>query len=342
MKSSLTKWILDAVNPVCQNESAKLYCWYGSEFELPMDGTCSFDKQRYSKLYSSHAPLVRLVPYRDPNDTSRILGWGPDPKDIERLGLTLPHKQSATIKSSTESVVDATLNWCGRTIEGWFDSVCQDIDSVLYGEYGDDFVQLVPVVDKDNPSRIVSWIPDPHEVEELRKVDEISENGIVNKSVAKVVPNDSFVVIDGSNVICYGDEKCGNGVRGTKVLSALVNSLMGNGYQCKVFLDGSMIGRLKHKENDESGLRYLKEGEKNGLVVIAPGRVEADGQILQFATHENNVHIITNDHYRDYREMYPWLNDDAARLHGINVVRMGDGRFRILVAGFNLDITVRA
>ena len=102
-----------------------------------------------------------------------------------------------------------------------------------------------------------------------------------------------------------------------------------------------MIGRLKHKVHDEAGLQYLKEGEKNGLVVIAPGRVEADGQILQFAEFEKNVHIITNDHYRDYGEMHPWLKD-GNRLHGINVVPMGDGRFRVLVAGFNLDITVRA
>ena len=42
---------------------------------------------------------------------------------------------------------------------------------------------------------------------------------------------------------------------------------------------------------------------------------------------------------RDAAEMHPWLMKDggsANRLHGINVVPMGDGRSRILLAGFNL------
>lgn len=41
---------------------------------------------------------------------------------------------------------------------------------------------------------------------------------------------------------------------------------------------------------------------------------------------------------RDASEMHPWLKDggSANRLHGINVVPMGDGRSRILLAGFNL------
>ena len=41
----------------------------------------------------------------------------------------------------------------------------------------------------------------------------------------------------------------------------------------------------------------------------------------------------------DAAEMHPWLMKDggsANRLHGINVVPMGDGRSRILLAGFNL------
>ena len=352
--SFLRRRMLHVLDPVCQDALVTMYCLYDCAREQwgsysRNSGATNWSYNEY-KWITSVARLVRLVPCRDLKDTSRISSWEPDPKEIQRLGLAMPSKKFAKPKEPSKSVFLAILCWCGRKL------FCENPEEIRYGWYDSMILRLRPVMDPDNPLRIVEWVPDPEEVELANSVRARMQSGMNdNKSSvqtskngackpnAKVVSSDSFIAIDGSNIICCGDEKC-NGVRGTRVLSALVNSLVRNGYQCKVFLDGSMIGRLKHKEHDESGLDYLKDGEKKGWVVIAPGRVEADGQILQFAEFEKNVHIITNDHYRDYEEMHSWLKDGNAanRLHGINVVPMGNGRFRILVAGFNLDITVQA
>ena len=376
--SRLRKFILYVVDPVCQDEKAKMYCLYDGD-----QGRWISCRDKISDVWSApsvdYEKLVKLIPFReDPNDiSSRISNWKPDPKEIQRLGLAMPSKRFVEPKGPSKSVFVAILCFLGRKLVASLAFIDQNPNEFHHGSFnGRGFIEFVPVMNPDNPLRIDDWVPDPFSVrlgldegEVVGKVvkkydfdwaqegfdlmndgkEENDDKSSVQKSKngtckpdAKIVSIDSFIAIDGSNVICYGDEKC-NGVRGTKVLSALVNSLVGNGYQCRVFLDGSMIGRLKHKEHDEAGLEYLQDGEKKGWVLIAPGKSEADGQILQLAEFEKNVHIITNDRYRDYGEIHPWLNDGNAenRLHGINVVPMWDGQFRILVAGFNLDITVR-
>lgn len=378
--SSLRKFILHKVDPVCQDECVRMYCLYDGDQGRwisynAVTGGFEFGDNAYRDDYERivrFARFVRLAPCRDPNDTSRISSWEPDPKEIQRLGLARPSQGFAKPKEPSKSVFAAILFFCGRKLADSISPECRSPNEIR-SDNDDALTMLVPVMDPDNPLRIDDWVPDPEYVGHLNQLliktysgkwvtapdnfesymsvlfddGENDDKSSVQKSKngtckpdAKPISKDSFIAIDGSNVICYGDEKC-NGVRGTKVLSAVVNSLVRNGYQCKVFLDGSMIGRLKHKEHDEEGLKYLQDGEKKGRVVIAPGGAEADGQILQFADFEKNVHVITNDHYRDYEKMHPWLKD-GNRLHGINVVPMGDARFRVLVAGFNLDITVRA
>ena len=163
------------------------------------------------------------------------------------------------------------------------------------------------------------------------------ENEFQRKETAKVVPVTSLLCLDGSNIIGI------NSNLRTKVLQAIIEALRDDLYKCVVFVDNSIFGWLK-KMHDERGCAYLRECEKNGQIIVAPNKAEADGQILQLAEFEKNAHIITNDRYRDYAEMHPWLNDRGVenRLHGVNVVPMDNGKSRILVAGFNLDITVQA
>lgn len=158
--------------------------------------------------------------------------------------------------------------------------------------------------------------------------------GSKRKPVVVGIPVESLIVIDGSNVIGSDAE-----LR-VKILSAIIQALERMGYQYKVFVDKSIFGWLR-KIQDEEGLQYISEGVKQGVIIVAPSKAEADGQILQLAEFEKEVHIITNDRYRDYVEIHPWLADRCAsnRLHGINLVYV-NGRMRVLIAGFNLDIAV--
>ena len=349
--SGIEKYILDRADPICQSRYAKLCCRYGKKNPADIDFRATHDisGNGFNPVNYATYNYVRLVPCID-RDTSRIYKWTPDPKQVKELGL---ESHSSRFEMSPlppcKSVFSAIPILCGGAIARLLDTV-GDEESVNFGKYKGHLVRFVPVINGHCPRKILEWIPDPEECKRLDRLDSIiaSEDGGHKhgrgKPLAKNVPKNSLIIVDGSNVICSGDEKCGYGVRGTKVLSSLVNSLIKDGYQCRVLLDGSMIGRLKYKEHDEEGLSYLKDAEKKRLVTIAPGKAEADGQILQLAQFEKSSHIITNDKYRDYEQMYPWLKDTGpeSRLHGINIVSMEDSRYRVLVAGFNLDISVQS
>lgn len=79
--------------------------------------------------------------------------------------------------------------------------------------------------------------------------------------------------------------------------------------------------------------------ESRGELIVAPSKTEADGQLLQFAEYEKDSHVISNDQYRDYGNLHPWVKT-GNRVHGFNLVPLGKGVYRVLVAGFNLDIVV--
>ena len=156
------------------------------------------------------------------------------------------------------------------------------------------------------------------------------------KSAVEMVSKDSLICIDGGNIIGLDDK-----LR-TKVLEAVVNALRGRGYNCIVFVDKSIFGWLRHEMHDETGADYVAAGEKSGLIFVVRNKTEAIGQILQLAKFEENVHILSTDKFRDYAGRSSWLREEGAvsRLHGTNIVPVGDGKFRILVAGFDLDIIV--
>lgn len=156
------------------------------------------------------------------------------------------------------------------------------------------------------------------------------------KGQKKAVKKKSLICIDGSNVIMRKGRK-----PRVEILRAIMAALEGNGYRVKTFVDKSVFPRLMRYE-DEDGVAFLKCGEKKGVVTVAPSKTEADGQLLQLVKFEKDAHAISNDRYRDYVEMHPWIKDDnGKKIHGFNLVPMEDGVVRVLIAGFNLDITVK-
>lgn len=163
----------------------------------------------------------------------------------------------------------------------------------------------------------------------------VSNTGSLSrKPDVEAVAKGSLIVIDGSNVIGACEKL------GALGLEAVERGLVEAGYSCKVFVDKSIFGWL-NRLRDEDGIRYIRRGERHRTIFVAPNKAEADGQILQLAKYEYSTRIITNDRYRDYYKLHPWLNE-SKKLHGINVIPMDDGRYRILIEGFNLDIVVKA
>ena len=160
------------------------------------------------------------------------------------------------------------------------------------------------------------------------------KNGEVRrrKPDAVVVAKKCLVCIDGSNVISAVEQ-----LR-TLTLKKLVEALSANGYRYMVFVDKSIFGWLtKNKFNND--LAYLRDMESRGEVIVAPNKAEADGQLLQLAEYEKDSHVISNDQYRDYGKLHPWVKT-GSRVHGFNIVPLKKGTHRVLVAGFNLDIVV--
>ena len=156
----------------------------------------------------------------------------------------------------------------------------------------------------------------------------------VKKSVAVAVAKKGVVCVDGSNVI--GDK---SGFR-AKILKSLVEALSANGYTYKVFLDKGTFAWLKRIKATKD-LAYLQELETREELIVAPGKAEADGQLLQFAEYEKDSHVISNDRFRDYTVLHPWLKS-GSRIHGFNVVSVSaKGTYRVLVAGFNMDVVVK-
>lgn len=157
------------------------------------------------------------------------------------------------------------------------------------------------------------------------------------KPDATIVSKKGFVCIDGSNVIGH---KCG--LR-TQMLKALIKALSANGYQYKVFLDKSTFSWLC-RTKATADLAYLRELESSNDLIVAPSKVEADGQLLQFAEFEKDSHVISCDTFRDYVKLHPWLKGgkSGSRVHGFNVVPIENGVYRVLIAGFNMDVVVKS
>ena len=168
----------------------------------------------------------------------------------------------------------------------------------------------------------------------LKEKRQSRKNGEVRrrKPDAVVVDKKCLICIDGSNVISAVEQ-----LR-TLTLKKLVEALTKSGYRYRVFVDKSIFRWLTRNKFD-TDLAYLRDMESRGELIVAPTKTEADGQLLQFAEYEKDSHVISNDQYRDYGKLHPWVKT-GNRVHGFNLVPLGEGVYRVLVAGFNLDIVV--
>lgn len=137
------------------------------------------------------------------------------------------------------------------------------------------------------------------------------------------------ILIDGNNVM-----RATQGEYHPSYLSIIVRELSLRGCEWQIIADAN-IGYLIDKNatgQEKSEFANLREMAGPRFVMV-PGGSRADEFLLLLAN-TDNASIITNDRYRNYAELYPWVRD-ASRLLKYMVVAG-----RILVPGLNMSLGI--
>ena len=126
------------------------------------------------------------------------------------------------------------------------------------------------------------------------------------------------LLIDGNNVVRYDKSK------NWRVLKTLIDWLKKNGRDFFVYFDASIEYVEEHIEMDADGKAYLHALiNDSSHAKKCPAGDEADKFILYEANNEGN-HILSNDTYGQWEELYPWVkarnnSDEVRRVHRFQV-----------------------
>ncbi len=161
-------------------------------------------------------------------------------------------------------------------------------------------------------------ISNPEVYDKLQQA--LSETSIV-RAVSKGDTSEVFrkpLLIDGNNIVRYDKSK------NWRVLKTLIDWLKKNERDFFVYFDASIEYVDEHVEMDADGKAYLHALIKNSAhAKKCPAGDEADKFILYEANKEGN-HILSNDTYGQWEELYPWIkaknnSDDIRRVHRFQV-----------------------
>ena len=153
----------------------------------------------------------------------------------------------------------------------------------------------------------------------------VRKEEIVRNPAPALVPG--MVVIDGTNVICGS---CSGHPPSFFNLAALLRELQVRKCGFKCFFDANTFYLLKNagKESEAYLYRRLCHDFPDSFVEVSPGN-RADDLILDYA-HRHGTPIITNDRFKVFTEIYPWLITDPKRrvsfvVHGnmLQIVPLG-------------------
>ncbi len=114
----------------------------------------------------------------------------------------------------------------------------------------------------------------------------------------------STVLIDGSNVALYGTSE-GEPAK-LENIKLLLKEVHRNGFEPITIVDASLRYRINKREEFQSMLN-------SGEILQAPAKRAADEFILDYADREN-LPVISNDTYKEYREKYPWVNEPTRKI----------------------------
>jgi hypothetical protein len=121
---------------------------------------------------------------------------------------------------------------------------------------------------------------------------------------------DDAYVIDGLNVArSYAPNKPAS----LPVLLTLLSALRQRGWTFKCFFDANS----RYVFHDEAGADHMDAYDAlcrdyPDNFVQVPGRTQADREILAYA-HSRGTRIISNDRFREYAQVYPWIEREPQR-----------------------------
>lgn len=141
------------------------------------------------------------------------------------------------------------------------------------------------------------------------------------------------IIIDGTNVLYW---KSPNTIKlEISVLLTLCGELLKKGLKFYCFFDANTQYKLAEFNPGSNDLVFFKELIKAvpSCFGEVPARTRADEFILLKAKSENAA-IISNDHYRDYLDDHPWLNENNRRIKGMVANN------HLLIPVLNIDATI--
>ncbi len=112
----------------------------------------------------------------------------------------------------------------------------------------------------------------------------------------------SIVIIDGSNVAMYGMSKSGKKKAKLENILTVINKL--REYKASEIIT-ICDANIRYTVDDKQKLDSMIEDKS---VILAPSGIRADLFILDYAR-EKNCLIVSNDKFRDYRNV-KWINDN--------------------------------
>ena len=113
------------------------------------------------------------------------------------------------------------------------------------------------------------------------------------------------IVVDGPNVAWMAKKEGKPNIDNIEIVR---RELEEEGYAPVIIVDASL--RHNVPDSDKERLERWIEEEK---VIQAPAQVRADDAILKFAN-DRGLKVVSNDTFRDYEEVYPWVKDKSKRI----------------------------
>ena len=113
------------------------------------------------------------------------------------------------------------------------------------------------------------------------------------------------ILVDGSNVAWMSKKDGKPDIENIEIIKL---ELEDKGYNPIIIVDAT----LRHiiPEGDKKRFEKWIDEEK---VIQAPAQVKADDALLKFAE-ERGLKIVSNDTFRDYEDMHPWIKDKSRRI----------------------------